>query len=132
MIIDASIAVKWLTNEEGADVARALIGQGELRVPSLFHVEVANAIWKKALRGEVVPDEILPNLASLSDLVMTIDDTQLVGRAVEIGLALSHPVYDSIYLALAEATDDVIVTDDRRFLKASAGSAFSSRVRPLQ
>lgn len=49
VVIDASVAVKWLTDEPDADLARryaegALGGYVEVTVPSLFWYEVAHAL----------------------------------------------------------------------------------------
>jgi predicted nucleic acid-binding protein len=45
MIIDASVAVKWITEEENSDRARLLLRRLDLLAPTLIHAEVANAIW---------------------------------------------------------------------------------------
>ena len=115
MIIDASIGVKWLVPEDDADKANALIGE-VLLVPSLFFSEVASAMWKKARRGELAIEMIMPQLPKLGLITETIDDAGYVTRALELGRELDHPVYDCLYLAAAEALADVVITADKRLV----------------
>lgn len=131
MIIDASVALKWLVPEEKSDLAALLIGQGDLTVPTLFHVEVGNAIWRKARKGEVVLDELAGEVANLAGLVRTIDETDLVPDALALAMAINHPIYDCIYLAMAIAQDDELITADRRFVSAVAQNVHGRRVREL-
>lgn len=132
MIVDASVAVKWLVEEEDSDIARALLGRVDLIAPTLIHAEVANAIWKKRRRGELSDD---PELAALPDMLasvlQTMDETPMIGLALAIALELGHPIYDCIYLAVAETLDQELVTADDRFRKRVASHVYGSRVRAL-
>lgn len=57
IVVDASVAVKWLVAEEGSDVAnRLLTDGGDLYAPRLMASEVANALWRKARLGEIERD----------------------------------------------------------------------------
>ena len=54
LVVDASVAVKWLVAEDGSDAARALAAGGDdLHAPRLMASEVANALWRKARLGEI-------------------------------------------------------------------------------
>ncbi len=91
-----------------------------------------NALWKKALRGEIRDhDDLSVQLANLADLVRTIDEHAFIPRAMDLAIALRHPIYDCIYLAIAEQNDDVLVTADARFLAAVRSTDHAGRVRPL-
>lgn len=59
------------------------------------------------------------------------DDTLEV-RALELALMLGLPVYDCIYLALAERLDGTLITADKRFLDALGASRHESRAVDLQ
>ncbi len=131
MILDASVGVKWLVPEEHSETAAALVGQTDIFVPTLFHSEVANALWKKARRGEIRLDEIVAHLGEVPLLVTTLDETEALPRALAIAAELDHPVYDCVYLALAEARDDVVLTADLRFLDKIAASPMAARVKEL-
>lgn len=132
MIIDASVAVKWLVFEEESDRALDLIGRSDLRAPSLIQSEVANAIWRKHRRGELKDDPDLSSLPMrLGGIVAIVDESPVMGRALELALLLDHPVYDVVYLALAEAAEDVLLTADHRFLRRLAGTDHHRRVETL-
>ena len=133
MIIDASIAFKWLLPEEAADEAREWISRAELIAPTLIHAEIGNAIWKRVHRGQVVASgsEIAEQLKKIAAIVRTVNETPLLPRAVEMAVELGHPVYDCVYLAVAESLDDELLTADERFVRALDGSALAARIRLL-
>lgn len=54
LVIDASVAVKWLVAEDNSVLARELAASGDdLHAPRLMACEVANALWRKARQGEI-------------------------------------------------------------------------------
>ena len=132
MIVDASVAFKWFALESGSAEAYALIGREELLAPTLLPVEVGNALWKKCQRDEIRATESFESeLAGLSMIVTIRDETPMVPRALVMANALSHPIYDCIYLALAENEATTLVTADLRFLKAVQSSVWSQLVAAL-
>ncbi len=131
MIVDASVAFKWLMVEEGSELAAALVGSGRLIAPDLIASELANAMWKKCARNQLsaVPDAF----ARVLDLFDTIEPTApLMSRATEIALSLNHPAYDCFYLATAELHDDHVVTADLRFLHKLRGSQWAATALSLE
>lgn len=132
MIIDASVAFKWVVEEPGSAEAIEWIGRAELIAPTLVHAEVGNALWKRVRSGEIADDgEIEERLADLATYVRTVDETPLLARALRLAIEVRHPVYDCVYLALAEQLDDRLLTADRRFLRALASSPHVDRVMEL-
>jgi predicted nucleic acid-binding protein len=55
----------------------------------------------------------------------------LAGRAFEIAAELRHPVYDCLYVALAEREGATLVTADRHLIGRLAGSRWEALCRPL-
>jgi predicted nucleic acid-binding protein len=51
IVIDASVALKWVLAEVNTDAADALLAE-ELIAPSLWLIEAANAMWRRSRRGE--------------------------------------------------------------------------------
>ena len=132
MIIDASVAFKLVVEEPGSDDAIGWIGRAELIVPTLLHAEVANALWKRVQKNEIAEDEeIGERLADLARYVRTVEETPLMADALRLAIELRHPVYDCVYLAMAEGLEDELITADRRFLAAVAGTRHAARVREL-
>lgn len=130
VIIDASVGVKWLIVEELTDRANALVGE-DISVPALFYSEVANAIWKKARRGELELGPVVEQLPKLLLITSTIDDAAFAARALALGHELDHPVYDCVYLAIAEKREELLVTADSKFLRKVSGTPYAPFVRPL-
>ncbi len=132
MIIDASIAFKLIFPEAGTAQVIRLAGNSTFVAPTLLHSEVANALWRRRLKGEM-PDDIslAEPLDGLARIVRTVDEVPLMPRALEMAVALGHPVYDCVYLAVAEALDEELLTADLRFLSAIQGTEHAIRVREL-
>ena len=117
MIVDASVAFKWLVREEATDAALDLLDRGDLMAPHLILSEIGNALWKKARREQFDPAvSLAEDLARLPDYVILVADTPFMGRALEMAYQLAHPIYDCVYLAAAEYFDVRLVTADQRFL----------------
>ena len=134
LVIDASIAIKWVIEEEGTNEALALRNQA-LAAPDLLIAECANILWKKVRRREL-SDQKAKFAASLLaradiDLVAMRPDLE---AAVGIALALDHPAYDCVYIALAEAEELQFVTADTGLLRKVARRAsgrYASRILGL-
>ena len=58
-VIDASIAVKWVVDEDGTPEALALRQRAKLIAPELLVAECANILWKKVQRDELLKEEAL-------------------------------------------------------------------------
>jgi predicted nucleic acid-binding protein len=132
IVVDASVAVKWVTNEPGTDAALALLDQ-HLIAPAIWLAEAANALWRHVRLGEATAAEALTRLLELIEApVVTSSIEPYVPRALQLAVELRHPVYDCIYLAVAEHHDTHVVTDDRRFARAvAANAALATRVQLL-
>jgi predicted nucleic acid-binding protein len=53
-------------------------------------------------------------------------------RALELALALGHPIYGCLYLACAEALGATLVTADGWFRAAAGRSGFAGLIRDLR
>lgn len=130
LVIDASVAAKWLFKEPDQGLALSLIGRFDLIAPDLLLVECGNVIWRRHRLGEV-PASAAPRLLGRlrAGPIRFHPAAGLVERAVVLAVALRHPIYDCMYMSLAFARDTRVVTCDRRFLAAArAASGLASRV----
>lgn len=118
LVIDASIAVKWVIGEQDTSAALALRRGARLIAPDLLVAECANILWKKAQRGELSSAEALfaARLLQAADIELS-PMRALFEDATRIAIELGHPAYDCVYLALAVARDCRFVTADERFLR---------------
>ena len=131
IVIDASIAVKWVLNEPRTEAALALRAQ-QLIAPALWRIEAANALWRHVRVGELSPEQAEARMSELESApVASMPIEPHVSRALQLSIQASHPVYDCIYLAIALHHRTHVVTDDRRFVAAAGRLALNDRVRLL-
>jgi predicted nucleic acid-binding protein len=133
LVVDASVAARWVLTLEKSDAAAALLRSGErLIAPDLVVVEATNTAWKARTFGdtpiETVTDFVEKCARLFHELVPAAD---LKDRALEIALALKHPAYDCFYLALAEQRECKLVTADERLQARCRGTRFAKLVRSL-
>jgi predicted nucleic acid-binding protein len=130
-VVDASVALKWYFDESGGSAADRLLeayasGARDLVAPDLVVAEFANAIWKKVRRGECSPDAAGAILDLWEDdLPEIVPSAPLARRALDLAVALAHPVYDCLYLAAAIEYEAGFATADR-VLARTARSVLAS------
>jgi predicted nucleic acid-binding protein len=132
VVVDASVALKWVLDEAGGEAADAVLNE-ELIAPSLWLLEAANVLWRRSQRGEISPREAKDLLAELhhAPVAATAIEDDL-SSAAELAHRLAHPVYDCLYLAAALRENTYVVTADRRFhAVADASADLRGRVRLL-
>ena len=118
LVVDASVALKWVVEEEGSEAAAAL-GAHSLAAPALLLEECANVLWVKRRRAELTSDEARARLRLLREApVELVPSAGLLDQALELAIHLDQTVYDCIYLALAVHLDGQLVTADRRLAEA--------------
>ena len=127
VVVDASLAVKWLVEEEGSDTAARLArfwdNAGiQLVGPYLLGIEVTNVLHGRVLKGEVSLAEAAHSLENLLTTVVELRETSsLYRRTLELASQLRQgAVYDSHYLALAESLHCDLWTADERFYRAAS------------
>ena len=115
VVIDASVALKWVLDEPGKEAADALL-EAELIAPSLWLLEAANALWRRTQRGEINDEEAKERLTELynAPVTTTTIENDLLAAA-DLANVLGHPVYDCLYLAMAIRENTYVVTADSRF-----------------
>ena len=126
VVVDASLAVKWLVQEEDSPRAHAVLAlwdrdEQQLAAPDLLRFEVTNALHRRVASGEMTVREagvLAENLFADFDFHRT---PQLHVRALELASELGQgAVYDCHYLALAEALECELWTADERFRRAAS------------
>ncbi len=135
VVVDASLAVKWLVKEQDSPSARALLAtwdreERQLAAPRLLLNEVTNALHQHVRRGDLSVHGAADLAEDLFSDIEFHDPPHLHRRALELASELSQgAVYDCHYLALAEALGCELWTADQRFHRTA--SAASASVRAL-
>ncbi len=132
LVIDASVAIKWVIAEPGTDEALSL-RRFDLFAPDLLIAECANILWKKVRRGELDGAEaaMAARLLERADIEL-VPMRRMMERAVALSARLDHPAYDCLYLCLAESRAGVLVTADERLArKVSADRQLAVEVHSL-
>lgn len=119
LVVDASVALKWVLLEENRERALALLAEDELIAPDLLHVECANALTMRVRRGLISPVDARDALqVILYAPVLIRTSASLVAKAHDLSIELGRTAYDSLYLALALTEGAVLVTADGKFASA--------------
>lgn len=131
-VVDTSVAIKWIVDEEDSDKAELLQG-ADMVAPALFRIEAGNVLRSLAAKQILANDRAIDLFLFLQTAPVTIIDADelLERRALDIALALEHPIYDCVYLALAERMDRRLITADRRFVKTLSKTPHAQRVIDL-
>jgi len=134
IVVDASIACKWLFLEADSDRAITLLERhaGRLIAPDLLLSEVTGAVVRQHNTGLSSAEDSDAKLrewsAILETTAMTLVRTSdaLMQQAAMIAMELKHPLSDCVYLALADAHDWELATSDAKF--AARSKRLSARV----
>jgi predicted nucleic acid-binding protein len=129
IVVDASVAVKWILPEPGSAAAAELREQdSDLTAPSLVTAEIGNAIWKAVRHGALDRSAALDGIeAALIWFESLIPIEELRVRALTLAIELRHPIYDCFYLALAERENAPLVTADEAMLAAARKAKIKAR-----
>ena len=115
LIVDASVAVKWIVEEPLRDEALDLVRQNDVVVPDLLPAEVRNALVNRVRRKLSTIEEARTAAAAFRAIPLIVErSSDQLERAFDLALAFEHPIYDCIYLALAMARDLKLCTADLR------------------
>lgn len=120
LVVDASVAVKFVTEEPGSQAAYGVVvGPEPLIAPDWLLIEAASVMWKKVKRSNLLEIHAEENLASLPEFFAKLfPSVELLKDALDLSFRIRHPVYDCLYLALATREEAGLVTADREFYQA--------------
>lgn len=125
VVIDASVAVKWLLADED-HVQQALALQQTIisrdmavAVPPHFALEVAHTLVRAARRGRFDSAHLEGSLAAIQALGFEIEaGADLAIRAARLAQELGMSAYDAAYLVAVRAQGATLITADRPLYEA--------------
>jgi len=130
-VIDASFGIKFVIEEDHSIKVREYLWpvlynpRSPVYVPDLFFSECANILWKLVHRGIITPDDAAQNCQALLKLMLPVrSGTELMARAIAIGISYNVSAYEASYLALAEQLHLPMLTADNRLAGQMANSPY--------
>lgn len=125
LVLDASIAVAWLFDDERTEAAHAamrqVVAEGAV-VPSLWRLEVANVLRNAVRRGRCNEAYVDRSLARLARLAIKRDeetDNQAWGMTRTLARREDLSLYDAAYLELAIRRNLPLASCDKALLAAA-------------
>lgn len=118
VVVDASVAVKWVVEESHSAQATLLLQCEALHAPDHWLAEAINVLWAKVFRGDLAAADAEARMTVLlrAPIVGT-PIASLLPRAFAISVAHTVTIYNSLYVALAEQRDLQLVTADQRLIQ---------------
>lgn len=114
-ILDTNAAVSFVMKQPHAESIADAVEQADLLiVPMLFVSEAANVFWKLHAFNAMPVEEcecLLEQTISLPDEFT--DDRELFREAFLLSRLHQKPIYDMMYLALAQRNDGLLITADK-------------------
>ena len=113
--IDSSTLVKFFSKEEGWEKVREIIAEGVITL-DLTIKEVANALWKKVLRGEMSEDVSVKIISDLvkGEAIKIVSQEEYLIDAFRIAVREKITVYDALFISLAKSKGIELVTSDKK------------------
>jgi predicted nucleic acid-binding protein len=125
LVLDASMAITWLFDDERTDAADAVLArisrEGAI-VPSLFRLEVGNMLRNAERRGRCDEIYVANSLNRLGRLAIAVDrETDSHAWAATMALARRYDLtlYDAAYLELALRVGGQFATCDSALIGAA-------------
>src|SRR5436309_3204041 len=99
VIVDASIALKWVLEEPDSHVAKALLAEWidkgtVILAPALLAYEITNSLYRKARKGEITFEEAKLSLTKILLTGLELDfseDPNLSIKAIELAKRFDLP-----------------------------------------
>jgi predicted nucleic acid-binding protein len=125
LVLDASMALAWLFEDERGPVEQAILDRVKVdgaTVPSIWRLEIANVLHYAVLRRRCSTAFATTNLADLDRLSVVLDEEtnrHAWGKTRELALEHRLSVYDATYLELALRRQLPLASRDRDLNRAA-------------
>ena len=121
IVVDASVAIKWIEKEEDSEKAvllqkSHLLKQNEIIVPQLIYFEIANTLSTKS-KVEEKYIELGINIVYNTDLKIEQLERSDLLKASNLAKKYKTSVYDMIYAVVAKKYDTILITTDEKFIQ---------------
>jgi predicted nucleic acid-binding protein len=124
LVVDASVACKWLIPEPFTPEAMRLLNGGyELCAPDFILAEIYNFLGRKVTRKELTTEQARALKVIMDGHPLTLTPyATLLEDAFDLALTYQRAVYDCLYLALAVTGNCRLITADAKFVNGLKGT----------
>ncbi|MGH3447298.1 MAG: type II toxin-antitoxin system VapC family toxin [Nocardioidaceae bacterium] len=125
LVVDASVALKWMVSEPGSDEANDLLtdlstGAVTLFAPEHMIGEVGDGLRKRVAQGILRAEDATGAIDAFTMLGLEfVGGTERWFRSVSAALGWQMTTYDALYVLLARELDTELVTADQRLADAA-------------
>ncbi len=132
VVVDASVIVKWFSEEEGTKQALKIRedhinGAKFIIAPDLMIYELSNALRFKPGFNNVKVGRAIADIFSMQiDLITPSED--LVKRCSNTSFRFGITIYDACYIALGELMGTRVLTSDKKFYGLAKGCGFLAMI----
>src|ERR1700730_9499768 len=126
LVLDSSVTLAWFFRDEQTDAVREVlgtIGRSGAVVPSLWRIEVANALQMAIRRGRIdagYRDASIADLAIMDIVVDAESDRQVWSTTLNLADRFRLTLYDAVYLELAHRLALPLASLDRQLRRAAS------------
>lgn len=132
VVVDASVALRWLTEQTETASLFDLLKTEFLHAPDFLQVEVANGLWAKVRRQLVTRQGAEDLYERFLDLPIALTPaSELLQRARTAAFAFDLTVCDALYVALAESRLFPLATVDQGMARALRAGGRADLLWPL-
>lgn len=125
-VVDASVATAWVFEDETTPYTEAVLdalAQGKAVVPSVWPLEVGNALVVAERRGRLKEADTVRFLELLRQLPIVVETEpleRLLGEVVRLAREQALSTYDAAYLDLAMRLGVPLATEDEKLRTAAS------------
>lgn len=133
LVVDASVAIKFVVREHDTERARELLALPDpLIAPDWLLAEAASSFWKKVKKSELLAIHAERHLGLLPSFFQVLHPAApLIDEAFRWSIRLRHSVYDCLYVALAVREDCRLATADVKLCAVMAQGGLGERVMQI-
>ena len=124
-VVDASVALAWHFEDEASEYADRVLErlrEDRAAAPSIWSLEVANALLVAERRGRLSPAKVARAVELLLELPISIHDVAaelVLGAVLDLARAHGLSAYDAVYLELAMREGLPLATQDEALRAAT-------------
>lgn len=117
-VVDASVVAKWfLFNQPLEAEAFAARSAHAMIAPALLLTELANALWKYTRLSKLELGAAQDGVDLAAREITLIEDRLLLRAAQRLSADLDHPIYDCLYVSLAQREGVPLITADGKLAR---------------